>query len=461
MPPDLNTPSPGRDFATALWDFFCSLKLTIVTLILLATTSIIGTVLPQDPAKAEEFRQQSGEGAYQLFQALDFFDMYHSWWFLLLLALFSLNLICCSIKRFPKVWKTVHEPLLTADDNHFKTLGNVADFTVTRPLAEARAAIVAVLGEKFAAPVVTERDGNVYLFAQKAPYARFGVYVTHLSILIIFVGAIIGTLFGYKAYVNIVEGTATTQVYPRGANQPIDLGFSVRCDEFSVSYYPGSQRPKEFKSLLTVTDGGQVVYDKRPIVVNDPLTYKGITFYQSSYGPAGDTVYTFSVTERASGKTVTVSGREKEHIALPGGASLIPMGYTDSYENFGPAAQISIDKGNHEHGNPFIVLQNFPTFDQQRGDAFIVALTGAKQKYYTGLQVAKDPGVWVVWLGCALMVLGSSVAFFLSHRRIWVAITAVGDKTSVKIGGSAHRNQPGFEIYFDSFKQELKQRLSA
>jgi len=448
-------------FATSLWDFFCSLKLTVVTLILLATTSIIGTVLPQDPGKAEQFRQQSGEAAYKLFQSLDFFDMYHSWWFLLLLALFSLNLICCSIKRFPKVWKTVHEPLLVAADNHFKTLGNVEEQLLKKPVDQVRDRVVAFLGREFAAPVVTEQDGKVYLFAQKAPYARFGVYVTHLSILIIFVGAIVGTLFGYKAYVNIVEGTATTQVHPRGSDKPIDLGFSVRCDEFSVSYYPGGQRPKEFKSLLTVTDNGQVVYDKRPIVVNDPLTHKGITFYQSSYGPAGDAVYTFAVTERASGQTVTVSGREKEHIALPGGASLIPMGYTDSYENFGPAAQVSIDKGDHQHGNPFIVLQNFPTFDQQRGDAWIVALTGAKQKFYTGLQVAKDPGVWVVWLGCALMVVGSMSAFFLSHRRLWVAITPVGDKTGVKIGGSAHRNQPGFEIAFDELKKKLKTDLAS
>ena len=215
----------------------------------------------------------------------------------------------------------------------------------------------------------------------------------------------------------------------------------VRCDEFSVSYYPGGQRPKEFKSLLTVTDNGQVVYDKRPIVVNAPLTHKGITFYQSSYGPAGDAVYTFAVTERASGQTVTVSGREKEHIALPGGASLIPLGYTDSYQDFGPAAQVSIDKGDHQHGNPFIVLQNFPTFDQQRGDAWIVALTGAKQKFYTGLQVAKDPGVWanyawgtywswdpketwslIVWFVYAAFLHARFTRGWVGKRAAWLSI---------------------------------------
>jgi cytochrome c biogenesis protein len=76
--------------------------------------------------------------------------------------------------------------------------------------------------------VASERDGRVYLYAQKDAWARFGVYVTHLSILLIFVGAIIGNVWGYKAYVNIVEGTETTQVWPRGSKEPIELGFAVR-----------------------------------------------------------------------------------------------------------------------------------------------------------------------------------------------------------------------------------------
>jgi cytochrome c biogenesis protein len=210
-----------------------------------------------------------------------------------------------------------------------------------------------------------------------------------------------------------------------------------------------------------VSEGGGTVIDKRPIVVNDPLTYKGITFYQSSYGPAGEGTYSFRVTERASGQTVQVTGREKQHIQLPGGASLIPLGYAESYQSFGPAAQISIDSGNHQHGPPFIVLKNYPNLDEQRGGPYIVSLLGFEQRHYTGLQVGKDPGVWVVWAGCFLMVVGSMVAFFLSHRRIWVVLAANGEQSTVKLGGSAHRNQPAFEIFFDSFKQDLKQRLCA
>jgi cytochrome c biogenesis protein len=447
-----------RNPATALWDFFCSLKLTIVTLILLAATSIIGTVIQQNRTP-EEYLQVYSETTYRILDSLRFFDMYHSWWFLALLGIFSINLIACSIKRFPRVWKTVKEPVLVPDETLYRTFSNMEEIVIPASVDEVRKKIVDFTSSHFSTPVVTEENGKVHLFAQKAAYARFGVYVTHISILIIFIGAIIGTLWGYKAFVNITEGTATDKVWPRGSNEPIDLGFSVRCDEFTVSYYEGSRRPREFRSLLTVTDGGKIITEKRPVIVNDPLTYKGITFYQSSYGPAGDPVFDFKVRVKATGEVVNVTARQGQRVQLPGGGAFRVVDFTPSYQNFGPGARLEVFP---EGGKPssFIVLQAFPDFDAQRGGVYSFSMVDFKQRFYTGLQVAKDPGVWVVWVGCTLMVLGSMIAFFLSHRRIWITILPVGGKTGIKLGGSAHRNQPAFELFFDDFKKNLKTELA-
>ena len=52
-----------------------------------------------------------------------------------------------------------------------------------------------------------------------------------------------------------------------------------------MTFYEGSQRPKDFTSKLTIIDGGKEVKQK-VIEVNDPLQYKGIFIYQSSYGTA-------------------------------------------------------------------------------------------------------------------------------------------------------------------------------
>src|SRR5210317_1120500 len=81
-----------------IWDFFSSVTLTIVLLLSLAATSIIGTLIPQNEDPAAYFKAFGGF-FYRLFNVLDIFDMYHSWWFQLLLILLTINIIVCSIDR--------------------------------------------------------------------------------------------------------------------------------------------------------------------------------------------------------------------------------------------------------------------------------------------------------------------------------------------------------------------------
>ncbi len=456
---EANLTAQKRDFTTALWDFFCSLKLTIALLIVLAVTSIIGTVIQQNQSQ-EQYLQTYSETTYRVLDAMQFFDMYHSWWFMALLGLFSLNLITCSIKRFPRVWKAVREPVLVPSDTLYRTFANFEEHVVALPQEQVRDRLAEFLRRNFAAPTVTPEGDRIHFFAQKAPYARFGVYVTHLSILIIFLGAIVGILGGYKGWVNILEGGGTIdKVMPRSGREPIPLGFTVRCESFSLSYYEGTNRPREYRSVLTVIDNGQEVVKNRPVIVNDPLTYKGITFYQSSYQPAGEGVFQFMVKDRQTGETLPVSARFEQRMALPGGGSFRVFNAREDPQ-FGILAQLEITTAAGERKFAQ-VAKGAPELDALRGGEQIFTLLDFKQRYFTGLQVAKDPGVWIVWVGCTLLVVGSMVAFFLSHRRIWVTLQPVGGKTGIKIGGSAHRNQPAFEIFFDEFKKNLKSEISS
>ena len=88
-----------------------------------------------------------------------------------------------------------------------------------------------------------------------------------------------------------------------------------------------------------------------------------------------------------------------------------------------------------------------PSKIDQRHAEFILSFEGIAVKEYTGLQVAKDPGVWVVWMGCALLILGLIVSFFFSHQRVWVRIPKVSGKEIV-IAGSTSKNRVGFEKTF-------------
>ena len=445
------TKKPSTD---RIWDFFCSLKLAIITVLLLALTSIIGTIIQQN-APAADYIREYGQANYELFKKLQFIDMYHSPWFIGLLALFSVNLICCSIKNFPRVWKFVKEPTLVASSGIFKGSANRAEFSCKNPKEQVAEQLATLMKKEFAKTTLTEKDEKLYLFTQKGIYSRFGAYITHLSILIIMAGAVIGNVWGYKAFVNIVEGSSIDQVRSRNGTGPIDLGFTVRCDDFNVIYYPNSNRPKDYYSDLVILENGQEIMRKR-IEVNDPLTYKGIKFYQSSYGSAGNAFFKVRVTENTTGETIEVKAHQGKRVQLPGGHSFAVTNFTENDRNFGPAMQLHVNTPDGKPGTPFVVWQKHPQLDVKRGGIFSFALLGFEQPQYTGLQVAKDPGVNVVWAGSFLIVFGSLTAFFFSHRRIWICLEDDGKKTKVLVAGNSHRNQPGFSLAFDDLLQKIE-----
>ncbi len=444
-----------RSFIDTVWDFFCSLKLTLGLLISLALTSIIGTILPQG-ALNPQYVASISQAKLQIYTKLGFFDMYHSWWFIALLYVFSLNLVCCSIKRLPHVFKFISDPTLVLGEGQRNSFSLKKELAFSGPVEKGKERLSEFLGKEFSAPVVTEHNGEYHLFAQKTAWCRLGVYVVHLSILVVFIGAIIGSLAGYKGYVNIVEGTSVNSFDGRNG-QRIPLGFDVLCEKFSVEFYP-TGAPKEFKSILTVLENGKPVpgYSQVKVIVNEPMSYKGITFYQSSYGPASEgSEHFISVTPRKGGAPEKFTVAEGALGTLKDGTTFRVLEATQEVRQFapgfsGPAARIEVTRKGAKP-QTYIVFKNYPEVNAQRGDDLIFGYDGTNAKQFTGLQVAKDPGVWVVWLGCALMVIGIFIAFFMSHKRVWVVVS----KGHARMYGNASKNQAAFQMQFEDLSEKF------
>jgi len=444
-----------RSFVITVWDYLCSLKLTLFLLISLALTSIIGTILPQG-ALPPEYVAQISQTKLQIYSKLGFFDMYHSWWFITLLYVFSLNLVSCSIKRLPHVFKFISEPALVLGEGQRNSFSLKKELTFSAPAEKAKERLSLFLGKEFAAPVITEHNGEYHLFAQKTAWCRLGVYVVHFSILVIFIGAIIGSLAGYKGFVTIVEGARINSFEGRNG-QRMPLGFDVLCEKFTVEFY-STGAPKEFRSILTIMENGKPVpgYSQVKVIVNEPLTYKGITFYQSSYGQSNEGGEHFvTVTPRTGGTPEKFTVHEGEAVTLKDGTTFKLLEATQEVRQFapgfsGPAARIEVTRKGAAP-QTFISFKNFPDTNAARGDALTFGYEGTNAKQYTGLQVAKDPGVWVVWLGCALMVIGIGVAFFMSHKRIWVVIS----KKHARMYGNASKNQAAFQMQFEDIAEKF------
>lgn len=444
----------GKGFLTILYDLFRSLKLTIFLFILLAILSIFGTLITQNATRLE-YIQQYGLGLYEVLDFFNLFDMYHSWWFSAILSLLMINLITCSLHRFPGVWRQIsHEPSTGGlEDSMLKALPYVEKVRVPSQ-AEAKAnpeeEIRSYLKKWFRNPRRMETESAVTLYSEKGRFSRLGVYVTHLSLLIILIGGIIGSLYGFRGHVEILEGETVNQIFlrSRDGEVPKPLEFFLRCDDFDITYYdlPGKKEKhvKEYTSTLTILENGNEVL-KKVVQVNHPLHYKGLAFYQSNYGAIHDV--TLGIQWKGKKEKTFFKVLEGNTVPVPNTNYLIRvLKYAHEVHNFGEGAQVVLFKPDQEP-RPFWLLKAFPKFDEQRKDEFILTIEGLTEKVYTGLQVTKDPGVWVVWIGCGLMIFGLIVSFFFSHQRVWIRIPR-SSGGEIILAGSANKNRVGFEKNF-------------
>ena len=303
-----------------IWKFFVSIRLTVVLLLSLAATSIIGTLVPQN-ANPEAYFQNYGPFVYRIFDLLNIFDMYHSWWFQLLLVLLTVNIIACSIDRLGSTWKLVFPKKVSFKLSTFQNVKQKESFTDPRLPEEMEQEYTAVVTKAFGTPEVEKSDQGFSLFVEKWRWTRLGVYIVHSSILFLIAGAMIGSMFGFEGYVNIPEGERVDHVQLRNTGGTQHLGFEIQCNDFDLSTYQNGA-PKEYRSSLTILENGQPVFTKE-IIVNDPLRYKGISLFQSSYGemqPERSEMPTFSSEDMQLAFFVNASGmvyKKKAEIGKP------------------------------------------------------------------------------------------------------------------------------------------------
>ncbi len=322
-------------------------RITIGLLIIIALSCIIGTVIPQN-IPDYGYIARYGDNIYRFLKAVSFTDVYHSWWFIGLLALLGLDILGC--------------------------------FLCTK--------------------------------AQ-----RIGACITHVSILIILIGGIVGSLTGFKEHLEINE--KDTVRLPHTDSY-------LRLDDFSLEYYPNSLMPKDYKSTLTIIEQGKKVLTKT-IEVNHPLVYKGIWIYQSSYGKAKSSTQGNRITIEASrdnGKWV-----KKIQVRVGDEFRISQTNTTIKAVRFLPDFVMNgkrISSKSERFDNPAVELEvyedkklkatqwafyKFPNYHHGNNTNLELKLIGFESVEFSGLQIVKDPSVPIVWIGCGLLMLGLMMSF--------------------------------------------------
>ena len=433
------------------------MQLTVVVLLTLAGTSIIGTLIPQNENPGD-YIQAYGDFAYKLFSVLGLFDMYHAWWFLLLLLVLTVNIIVCSVERFPAAWKVVRSRKRGFSAGRFRKLANRQSFVDPRVPEDLQAVAESLVAKTFRHRQVEATAGGFVLFAEKRRWTRLGVYVVHTSIVLLLLGSIIGSLFGFEGFVNIPEGETVDTIQLRNEQRRLRLDFAIRCDDFDVSFYD-TGAPKEFRSNLTILEDGKPVYSKS-IVVNDPLRYRGVNLFQSSYGQIPSDTVTLGFTSKETGMTYLEKMRPGQSFEIPenlGTLTLQGLNRAAEFKGHSIGAAYVATLAKKDAPSVEILLPvRFPSFDRMRQGAVFIAVSGQEEKYYTGLQVTRDPGVWVVYAGFILMLAGCFITFFMSHQQIMIAAERDQGGTRVSVSGTANKNKLGM----DGRVERLAKRLA-
>jgi cytochrome c biogenesis protein len=433
-----------------LWGFCNSLKLTLTVLITLAVVSVIGTVVEQNKA-LEYYITTYGVKWTKVILYFGVYDMYHTLWFQALLALLVVNIIVCTMERFPPKWKS----LLRHKPNSFgpkliEKFSNNMSFRTDKGAGEVRDTLLAVLKKKKykVHTLDTTGGGNSSFYAWRGVIGRFGSDMTHISLLLILLGAIIGSAYGYKDF---------KAIYVGGEIQIPQADFKLKLDKFWIEYYDTGQI-RQYNSLLTVIEDGKEVLTKQ-IWVNEPLYYKGIRFYQSSFGTAWDKIEKAKVAmvdkagENKIGSDVIIKWEELTGVPnSPYSVKLIgysaDFAYDDqtnevfskSGEANNPAINIEVYRGEELISTPWIFMNYpglFPALSDSDDD---MIFTGLSEVMYSGLSINKDPGTNIVWLGTAVMGIGFFLAFFVFHRRLWICVRESDNSVEVMIGGMINKN---------------------
>jgi len=177
--------------------------------------------------------------------------------------------------------------------------------------------------------------------------------------------------------VNIIEGETADRFFIRGKDVsiPKPLPFSVRCDDFNVTYYDlkGNKQDrfvKEYTSLLTIIENGKEVLEEK-VEVNHPLHYRGIAFYQSSYGAFNR--ITLGVQKKNKKEKTLLEAEEGETIEVPEmNAFLRILTYAPQVHTFGEGVQVALLRPNQEP-RVFWVIKGVARVEPQMGEEFAIS----------------------------------------------------------------------------------------
>lgn len=313
-----------RSLPGDLFELLGSMRFAVSLLMFICVASLVGTVLQQNRS-SNNYIDQFGPFWFEVFDKFSIWHVYNSWWFLLIMGFLVVSTSVCLIRNAPKMLRDARSFREHVREGSLRAFPHRVETTEPTGVPQTVTGLKALLGRMGYAVRVREAQDGVLLAAKKGSANRLGYVFAHAAMVIICIGGLLDSelpvrlqvMFGgkqpivenmlisevpesgrlsvnnpsFRASVLVPEGgqasTAVVMVGDGALVQP--MPFTLKLKKFIVDYY-STGMPSRFASEVEVTDPDTGKTFDSTIEVNEPLRFKGMTVYQSSFDDGGSTV---------------------------------------------------------------------------------------------------------------------------------------------------------------------------
>lgn len=415
-----------------LFRLIADLRFSIFILLLISFFSIAGTIIEQDqsiesykinyPLTNPVFGILTWDRILQF--GLD--HVYKTWWFFLLIFLFGSSLIFCTfLQQLPslKIARRCQFFRTTQQFYRLKISTILNSLSFHKILLRIKNKDYSIFQQK-----------NI-IYCYKGLSGRIAPILVHFSMILILLGTIVGSLFGFKAQ-EIIPKTESFHIQNVLSNGQLTTipNISARINDFWITYTKNKTVAQFYSDISILSNKGNEI-DRKTISVNYPLIYKGVYYYQTDWNLIGLRFQNLTNENIEWPLTNIASNSTKIWLTYISNNNSLDKGIIAIVDNLEGYCSIYNETGQFL-GN--LELNETDTFDQKITLSEIISSTG--------LQIKQDTGIPIIYSGFFFLMISTLVSY-ITYSQIWI----IQKDKEIFIGGTTNRAAFDFELDFFKF----------